>query len=328
MAKELWQTLGPHVDTYELAVTNIVPVDSKRVQLKGRQGRFEAVLASVNEAAVKRTAGDLLAHQGQRLVQRHLKNVYQERARRVNEGRVMYVSNVFEGRPLQVTPYDVLQAGENLGLLHTALAEGRAELQPYRNVMHNRLGSWIESLKSAQELFVTERTFARDRVRRQDTKAWSDLVDSWIDVSGRAVELLEKQGYNEWSASKPGGIAWNGYRLSSLLRLPDGRMAVNQVSAPVRDTPLYDLASLCLDVSESGHVDGVMEAMDAYALHQPIDEDEKTMVLAFVAFPHQGLRMLHGVRTGRVNLSSDSAWKRRMEQQKSVSNRLLDKTRG
>jgi hypothetical protein len=256
---------------------------------------------SPGSAQIRQNLTDYLAKREFRRTQRFLRNIYDESTVPLEADSVFYLTDFWQGKPLEVTHADVSAGIANLCLLHQA-AEGFAAhcADSVSASGGERYGRWLESLvKGARWLGVEKvlgRAQAASRSRRFDPR-WFAL---WEELADDVIRLFAETGYahvaSRWKERRD--IAWNQYRMQNLHMLGDGRLATLQVADPVWDTRLYDLASFCTDLCEAGHAEAVVDAVAEYSQRIPLTAEERRLVLAYAAYPHLALRGLNTRDTG------------------------------
>gem|GEM_PF-4313254 len=322
--------MEPHVRTYDLDYRRWIPVNSSQVRLENGDQTYRAAVMAQSPAHASQFVGDWAAARGMSRVERQLQNRYGERLRQCNAenpGKVIYVSKIWSGRPLQMTSEDVTSASEALAGLHASLDDcgnlGRTELTSLE-LQH---GKWMTRLHNAGRRFAPDQWGKeRDRGSPRLPFDWNNWLHRWEDLAQRAIAGLEELDYGEWykKYATLNSLAWNQYRLQNLTTL-DGRIGIQQSHIPVLDSPLYDLATLCIDFVEQGQGDGALEAVENYSLYRRLTGQDVAMVLCFVAFPHQGLRTVYQQRLGRLHEDSVGHWRESAELQFSAGERLLEK---
>lgn len=328
MAEELWHALGPHIRTYKLTPSRVVPVSKRRLRLETRTGHFEAAVTSPEQEMARRVVADWAAEQGVRRITRHLRNMYNERWRTVESNSVLYLAHLWTGRNLVVNAEDMAAAGEQLANLHTALDGCESALATTEIALENRHGRWLDILGRARKK-ISETQFAKSDVNDREVSLLESWRQRWDALAVRVLRQLESDGYEDWAqpAKAKNSVAWNGYRLGHIVRLQDGGLAVNQPLPPVRDTPFYDLAALCVDAANEGEPRDVFEIVETYDLHRNLTAQDRCLVVSFAAFPHRALAILETLQRKKRKSIEEVEW-RRVERQFATAEQLLDEVSG
>ncbi|MCL6631602.1 MAG: hypothetical protein K6T63_03140 [Alicyclobacillus herbarius] len=288
-------------------------------------GCYELCIAPMESAVLRQTTADWAAASGFRRVQRPLQNLYDERLVPIQEGRVAYLTRAWPGLGLAVTPDDVRLAAENLAFLHSALDGAGARLESL-STRRPRYGAWLSQFQHGLDFLERTRVhlLGREDLRRDQLQL--DWLARWQDLAEQAVERLRQVGYRELAetARQKKSVAWNGYHLNSLRRLPDGQVATLLTADPVLDDALYDLACLCRDVAEAGHAEGVADALTWYHGIHPLSREQAEMVRAFAAYPHLGVRMAKTwSQAGKPEPESTVSWRKAAESHHDCAQCLL-----
>ncbi|WP_067933029.1 hypothetical protein [Alicyclobacillus kakegawensis] len=292
-------------------------------------GRYQLWMAAKEVAGLRMAVADYAARHGFRGVPRPLCNLYDERLVPVDERTVAYITRDWDAPTLEVTPSDVRDAAQNLAHLHAALS-GLGEALGHPAVLQQRYGTWAARFRRGVDALARVRVqlLASDTVTHKRLR--SDWLARWTDLAERAVERLPRMGYGDVAerARRERSVAWNGYRLATLGRLADGRIVTRIVANPVADDALYDLACLCRDIAESGHADGVEDALAGYHAIRPLSPEQAGLVRAFAAYPHRGVATALEwlAEPGRADDEALS-WRRTAEAHHNCAVRLLAETR-
>lgn len=320
---------------YDVPAEQWTPMEPGRVRIDGGGRCYEARRLSAAAARWRTAVTDVCAERGFRRTQRPLATLYLERWVRMADGSAFMLVDVFMGSPLQPMPDDVDAAARNLARLHRALDGAGAH--PDLSDLPTRRGNWLDRLRAGRDALAAERLLAGDRpgavpVSGPATggRTWAVWLDRWAETADRAVAALERAGYGERAgeAARRREIAWNGYRLQTLVRTPGGRIATVQWADPVADARLFDLATLCHEVCLAGHASGVAEALSAYRAEAALDADEADMVRAFAAFPHHAVQWLRTWRAARGATGLPSGWERVAARHDQAAQSLLGRIGG
>ncbi|WP_067926539.1 hypothetical protein [Alicyclobacillus shizuokensis] len=288
-------------------------------------GRYQLWTAAKEVAGLRMAVADYAARHGFRRVPRPLSNLYHERLIPVDERTVAYITLDWDAPALEVTPTDVRDAAQNLAHLHAALS-GLGETLGQPAVLRQRYGTWASRFRRGVDALARVRVqlLASDTVTRKRLR--SDWLTRWTDLAEQALERLPRMGYDDVAerARRERSVAWNGYRLATLGRLADGRIFTRVVADPVGDDALYDLACLCRDIAESGHADGVEDALAGYHAIRPLSPEQAGLVRAFAVYPHRGIATALGwlSQPGHAD-DEDLSWRRTAEAHHNCALRLL-----
>jgi hypothetical protein len=339
LSNEAWQHVSPFLRLYDIDVRDVRSVGQGRYLLSGGSRAYEARIIPKSSAWIRREVSDFTANRRFRTTQRFIANKDQQRFVTVDSDRVFYVTDAWDGEPLDVTPQGVQDAVENLIRLHHALSE--LNFQRLSDAANNanesgvsvpqaRYGNWLSALKHASSQFATARLLLRSKglSTSGDAKVWNDWLARWEAQANEAANALAESGYDDIAkqAKVNGEIAWNDYHPGQLRRLPDGRIATLQVKDPVFDNRLYDLASLCQSICSHGHADGVLNAVSQYKGAIKLSPEEQRAVIAYAAFPHHASGLLYQARKHGLD-GLDSNWRRRAELQHDAASRLLSESK-
>lgn len=324
-----WDGWRRYVGTYGLTADRTVPVSLRACRIDTQGGSYEARLATEAAANLRMWVTDYAAHRRFRNTQRFLRNLYFDRTVPVAPGTVFYLTDAWHAPSLQTTPSDVEAAVDNLVQLHGALHRVGNDTPLVAPEGAARYGTWTRALSTGADAFAAERVVGAARMAAQgpvaddDTGAWRDWLSRWEQLARSSVASLERAGYRDLAAEAAGrkDIAWNGYGLRSLQRLANGRIMTTQPADPQWDDALYDLATLCREICAAGHAAGVVEAIGRYAALLPLTAEQRHMVRAFAAFPHESAAW---VRFHRGMPAAVPDWRERAARQFRAATALLD----
>jgi hypothetical protein len=302
---------------------------ARRYAIAAADGQYELCVVPAASAQLRLAVADHVAMSGFRRVQRPLQNLYQQRTLSLTEDTVMYVTRDWPEAGLSVSPVDVRRAAENLAQLHRALAGGAVSVAAELVSGRERYGTWERQFRQGAGAFARERVHLLAIPEGADRRLRLDWLSRWEELAERATERLAASGYADFAARarEQREVAWNGYRLGTLCSLRDGRVATRLTADPVFDDSLYDLASLCREIAEAGHADGVRDAIDWYSQIRPLAPEQVWLVQSFAAYPHQALMQLRSWRkAGQGEVSealAEAPWRRPAELQFSAAEELL-----
>lgn len=311
--------LKPLLQPYGVRSTRVSPLAPGRFRVDTPTRRYEGRVVSETSAISRMSLADYAAYRQFRRTQRFLLTLYHDRFMPAGEGQVFYLTDAWVGPPLNVSFRDVMDGIGNLCHLHRAVEGYRASLPTDSFSSSERSDRWLDALQKGARWLGVERMLGRAK----EDERLSEWLTKWEDLAQASVRHLSRAGYKEvarvWRARQE--IAWNHYRLSNLIRLRNGRVATLQAADPVSDTRLYDLASFCQDICAQGHADGVIEAVEQYAKQMNISPEEKEIVYAFTAFPHQAFAVVRSFPS--VGDSSPERWVGKAQQHYSAARALL-----
>ncbi len=311
--------LEPLLQQYDVHSARVSHLAPGRFRVDTPTRSYEGRMVSERSAISRMSIADYAAQRQFRRTQRFLLTLYHDRFVPAGEGNVFYLTDTWVGPSLDVSLRDVMEGIDNLCHLHRALEGYRESLSTDLFSSEERSGRWLDSLQKGARWLGVEKMLGRVK----EDELLSEWLTKWEDLAQDSIRHLVSAGYKEvarvWRDGKE--TAWNHYRLSNLVRLRNGRIATLQIADPVSDTRLYDLASFCQDICALGHADGVIEAVEQYTKQMKISPEEKKMVYAFTAFPHQAFA---GVRN--FPFTGDSIrenWMVKAQQQYSAARILL-----
>jgi hypothetical protein len=334
LSNDAWQHVSPFLRQYDIDVSQVRSLGQGRYLLSGGGRSYEARVTPKSSAWIRREVSDFTANRRFRTTQRFIMNKDRQRFVTVDADRVFYVTDAWEGEPLDVSPQGVQGAVENLIRLHQALSDltyqtlsdtAQKSNDAGISMPQSRYGSWFDALQHAASQFATARLLLRSKgLTTADARVWYDWLSRWEGQAHEAANALAACGYDDIAkrAKDNGELAWNDYHPGQLRRLPDGRIATLQVKDPVIDNRLYDLASLCQSICSHGHADGVLDAVSKYTAAVKLSPEERRAVMAYAAFPHHASGLLHQARKHGLD-GLDSNWRRRAELQYDAATRLL-----
>ena len=325
MDNALWPRVREQLQAYRIRADRAVPVAKGAYRLEGATRTYDVRVVPHQDADQRIWAGDAAAAGGMMRVERALKNNYGERMVPFSDDDCLYVTAIWTGEALGVTPSGVKLAGTTLAQLHRALAEQVAKAESGSEMkLQNRYGSWPASFRRAREMFERERQSAKDRVDGNLLNRYQDVIDGLLSSAEQSLDVMEANGYDALAeaAAERRETAWNGLTFAHLIRLPSGHVGVLQTQTPAADLCMYDLACLARQIVEAGYADGVEDLIDAYDAVRPLIQSEKNMVRAYAGFPHIGLQLVRQVRRGQDVLD---LWDEVLQQRQQAADELFQR---
>jgi hypothetical protein len=288
--------LQPLLDSYELSDVRVSRLAPGRIRVDSPQRSYEGRIVTPGSAQIRQNLTDYLANREFRRTQRFVRNIYDESTVPLDAGSVFYLTDFWQGKPLEVTHADLSAGIANLCLLHQAaegFAEHCADSAPASG--GDRYGRWLDSLVKGARWLGVEKVLGRAQAANRSRRFDARWFERWEELADDVIQLFAETGYSHvagrWRERRE--IAWNQYRMQHLRVLGDGRLATLQMADPVWDTRLYDLASFCTDLCEAGHAEAVVDAVAEYSQRIPLTAEERRLVLAYAAYPHLALRGLN-----------------------------------
>jgi hypothetical protein len=325
MDATLWQRLKPCLEQYPIDVVRVHPVAPGRFRVDSSTRTFEGRVVSHDSAIVRQSLCDYLAQRKFRSTQRPLLNLYHDRLIVVDDVQSFHLTDGWYAPALQVTHDDLLLAVRNLAFLHNAISDYGKRVGSTGVPVKKRTGMWEKTLEQGMQWIATERVLADSKRQQPDGAQWYDWLSRWQEQAQQSLDALRRGGYSlivEASRNND-EMAWNGYRLENLIQRPSGKVVTLQIQDPVFDSTIYDLATLCQEVCEAGHADGVEEAISIYADERPLCLEEKQVIRSFAAFPHYALTTLRKVRMDKEPVKGDGVWQQSAMRQWSAAKALL-----
>lgn len=320
-----WDWAGSCLESYRLKVVRLTPLSDFHALVDTTERSYEAHLSTPSSAAWRMWVGDYAARHRVRALQRFVQNLYDERFVPVGT-RTFYITNAVPGDMLTITPDDIDDAARWLANLHSGLegaAAGRNAAAP-----KPRYGAWQGALTAGRAELAS--VGSQRQVGAAASTIEAQWGDRWRSLADAVIGQLDAGSYAQaaQAAARKTEVAWNGFRLNRLRRAPTGRVSGQQLSDPVLDNSVYDLATLCQEVCEAGQADGVEEAIEVYAQVRPLTAAERRSVVAYAAFPHVALATVRQLRQ-RQGEQDDGLYEellKRSEQHYRAAQRLLTKS--
>lgn len=195
-------------------------------------------------------------------------------------------------RPDLSNPALAVPACECLAGFHRA-AEGFSG----RGVIRDHLGTWPERLgERLLELRALQADRALELYPDAFTKAFLDSVERWLGLGEWSMELLSAAGYAEEVAAfrERRGLC-HGDPAERNLIWWQGQPFLIDFDTLLVDLPVLDLARLVrrVDQDHEWDLDLAARMLAGYASVRPLNDREKALLVALLAFPEKYWRAVH-----------------------------------
>ena len=185
-----------------------------------------------------------------------------------------------------------LRGAETLGKMHHA-AKG----------LQSESARWEE--KRLPALYGKRRSQLAKIRRRNDRQRNYDAIDllliryydRFMEQAQQAEELLKKGGYEAAvvQAAEKGAFCHNAYKGEALRQNEKGEIFVGSFDKCSSELPLADLAHYLRRYFKKteGSAAGVAEMLEQYGKHQPLSENDLTILQGMLIYPEKFLRLVN-----------------------------------
>jgi hypothetical protein len=188
-----------------------------------------------------------------------------------------------EGRPLRFSPEDVLPLARDLAWIHEAiqgfpLEQGRDRYPvTWKTMMLRAVQDWKQTLEEWQ------RGTVRDGFQTQVL-----TNETWMNDHMRRVTRAFGSQPEPKSARCLGEV-----RLEQFVMGTNNRLYMTTWPRPYPDSPLYDLAKLCLSALDQGYPEAVPDILREYQTIRALSDLEREQIRTYLLFPHTNWKLLY-----------------------------------
>jgi hypothetical protein len=244
------------------------------------------IYQDVNEFRLDYAVSEYIATHGFRRLPRLIRTIYGDPCIFFEETWFGFTDEM-EGRPLQFTPEDVLPFARTLALIHQAVQgfplEDSIAVKTWRDVM-------LTSVNDVKQSFDE---WGKSPKRDPFQNLFMQHADGYAVHARKVLQVFESRS-DLTTTRCLGNVRFDDYRIGS-----NGKVYMRTIPRPYADTPVYDLAKLCLFALDQGHPDAIPDILREYRTVAVINDQEHEQIKTYLSFPHSDWKLFYLYRRKR-----------------------------